>query len=138
MTFTRERNEQSITHGLADYPGEKYTNATGIPALIEQRFVNLQTLILILTSYECSTEEGFKSSSFIPDVVLSNDFSKTPFQRAYKFEGSLWDAYERYPGRLQRIQATMVGFANMRPHQSRLEGWSYFSMHHLVTAELST
>jgi hypothetical protein len=69
-----------------------------------------------------STDDVYRASSFLGDFVLSNDKALAPFQRAYKFEKSLWDFLAAYPGHLQRIQAAMVAWATLQPQQDNLKG----------------
>jgi hypothetical protein len=58
----------------------------------------------------------------LPDVVFSGDYSKTSFQRALNFDGSMWEFFEKYPGYLQRIQMAMVGFIGTQPQQKLFKG----------------
>ncbi|EIN13035.1 S-adenosyl-L-methionine-dependent methyltransferase [Punctularia strigosozonata HHB-11173 SS5] len=108
QSLVEKRNEKVLGHGISNVQGEKYVGSNGIPALVEQ-----------------CTDEVFKSSSYIPDVVLSNDFSKTPFQRALNFDGTMWEFFEKYPGYLQRIQMAMVGFISTQPQQKLFKGFDW-------------
>lgn len=88
--------------------------------------VSVQSSI-ILTALECSNffpsvDEVFKSSSRISHVAAVNDYSKTPFQCAMQYNGSMWEFFEKYPGYLQRIQMAMVGFSHLQPHQQMISG----------------
>jgi hypothetical protein len=69
-----------------------------------------------------STDEVFKSSAFLPSVVLSNDFSKTSFQKALQFNGTMWEFFEKNPGYLQRIQMAMVAWTKLQPQQKLFKG----------------
>ena len=80
-----------------------------------------------IDSSECSshchpsTEEVFKSASYLPDVVLSNT-SKTAFSQAHNYDGKVWDAYRQYPSRLQRFGMILTGYDNARPQNRLFKG----------------
>lgn len=56
--------------------------------------------------------------------MLSGDFSKTAFQRAFGYDGPTWEARKARPGRLRRFQMVMVGIsaANLHNHMRADEG----------------
>ncbi|EIN04073.1 S-adenosyl-L-methionine-dependent methyltransferase [Punctularia strigosozonata HHB-11173 SS5] len=103
-----QRRDKPIVNGITNIQGEKYVGTDGITALLEQ-----------------NADEVYKASAYIPDTVLSNDWSKTPFQRAFNLEKSIWDFYEEYPAHLQRIQIAMEGFVGVRPQLKLLKGFDW-------------
>lgn len=52
----------------------------------------------------------FKSSAIFADMVLANDYSKTPFERAMSWEGSGYQFWEAYPGRSRRLRKALDVF----------------------------
>ncbi|KAF8520309.1 S-adenosyl-L-methionine-dependent methyltransferase [Gautieria morchelliformis] len=101
-------NSANMGYGVSNVQGEKYLNTSGVPALVEQ-----------------CTDEVFKSSAFLPSVVLSNDFSKTSFQKALQFNGTMWEFFEKNPGYLQRIQMAMVAWTKLQPQQKLFKGFDW-------------
>ncbi|KAE9386492.1 S-adenosyl-L-methionine-dependent methyltransferase [Gymnopus androsaceus JB14] len=93
---------------VSNVAGDKYTDTNGVAALIDQ-----------------CVDEVFKSSSRISHVAAVNDYSKTPFQCAMQYNGSMWEFFEKYPGYLQRIQMAMVGFSHLQPHQQMISGFDW-------------
>jgi hypothetical protein len=78
--------------------------------------------VLLSADILISTDEVFKSAAFLPDVVLANDFSRTSFQRALQFDGTLWEFFEENPGYLQRVQMAMVAWKKLQPQQATFKG----------------
>ncbi|KAF9492857.1 S-adenosyl-L-methionine-dependent methyltransferase [Pleurotus eryngii] len=107
-SLRKQREGGTKGHGVTNVQGDKYTGTNGISALVEQ-----------------CTDEVFKSSAHLPDIVLSNDYSKSAFQTALQFDGSMWEFFEKNPGYLQRIQMAMVAWTNLRPHQANLKGFEW-------------
>ncbi|KAJ8519754.1 hypothetical protein ONZ45_g3358 [Pleurotus djamor] len=103
-----QRQGTSTGHGVTNVQGERYQASSAIPALVHQ-----------------CTDEVFKASSFLPDVVISNHYSKSAFQRALNFDQSMWEFFEKNPGYLQRIQGAMVAWKSLRPHQTNLKGFEW-------------
>lgn len=77
-------------------------------------------------------EENLKAAAFFPDVVLSDDYSKTAWQRAFRSEKTLWESWRGEPGRTTRLQMAMVGLSNMRPHHELQDGMSNFQLRVLI------
>jgi len=108
IAIAKEKISRPVDGTADNVQGQKYTDTSGVVALVEQ-----------------CTDEVFKSSAYTPDVFLSKDYSKTPFQRALKFDGSMWEFFEKYPGYLQRIQMAMTGFSKLQPHQQAFTGFEW-------------
>ncbi|KAF8887615.1 S-adenosyl-L-methionine-dependent methyltransferase [Infundibulicybe gibba] len=94
-------------HGISNVQGGKYPSHTTVAGLI-------------------STDEVFKSSSFLPEVAFANDTSKTAFQLAHQFDGSIWEFLEMYPRYLQHVQMAMVSWNRLYPQElsSQEFNWS--------------
>ncbi|KAF8889653.1 S-adenosyl-L-methionine-dependent methyltransferase [Infundibulicybe gibba] len=103
-----KRENPTKQHGISNVQGDKYSSTAAVAALVDQ-----------------CTDEVFKASSFLPEVALANDTSKTPFQLALQFDGSLWEFFEKYPGYLQRIQMAMVSWTKLQPQQLNFQGFNW-------------
>jgi hypothetical protein len=89
----------------------------------------LDTLTYILTSAR-SLDEAFKSSAYLPETLLDPDFAhssdanKAALNKAFKWEGDMWNWYETPENRLRlaRFGAAMSGLRNMSSPNAILEG----------------
>ncbi|KAF8887585.1 S-adenosyl-L-methionine-dependent methyltransferase [Infundibulicybe gibba] len=106
------RENSTNRHGISNVQGDKYSGSTASVAAVVDH----------------CTDEVFKASSFLPEVAFANDASKTPFQLALQFNGSIWEFFEKYPGYLQRIQMTMVSWTKLQPQQLSLQGFDWSSL----------
>lgn len=83
---------------------------------------------------ECrSTDQVFKSSSFLADAMLDPDFAnsfegnKTPFNKAYKTDLATFDWLDQPENKadLQLFSLAMVGGTNLSPPDVVLNGMSH-------------
>lgn len=68
-----------------------------------------------------STDEIFKSSAFLPDVVFGNELNVTGFEKALG-GGSLWEFLPKNPGYLARVQLAMTSWKKLQPQQAHFKG----------------
>jgi hypothetical protein len=78
----------------------------------------------------CSLDEGFKSSSYLPETLLdpelghAHETNKTAFNKAHNVREDMWSWFERPENRsrLTRFGAAMSGLRNATPADTILEG----------------
>ncbi|KAF8870330.1 S-adenosyl-L-methionine-dependent methyltransferase [Infundibulicybe gibba] len=103
-----QKENPTKEHGVSNVQGKKYPSTAFMAALVDM-----------------CTDEAFKASSFLPDVALANDISKTSFQRALRWDDSLWDFYEKHPGYMQRFQSSMIAWTKFQPQQLTFKGFDW-------------
>ncbi|KAH9012305.1 S-adenosyl-L-methionine-dependent methyltransferase [Lactarius hengduanensis] len=97
-------------------PESKFIGTLGLTSLI--------SLIL---------DDVFKSSSYLTETLLDPEFghatepTKTALNKAFGFEGDMWDWIERPNNRLRhaRFDDAMINMTNMTPEHAILEGYAW-------------
>ncbi|KAH9054229.1 O-methyltransferase [Lactarius vividus] len=78
-------------------------------------------------------DEAFKSSSYLTEALLDPEFghatepTKTALNKAFKFEGDMWNWFEGPNNRLRlaRFGSAMTNVTNMTPEDSIFEGYAW-------------
>ncbi|KAF8870322.1 hypothetical protein BD779DRAFT_1681279 [Infundibulicybe gibba] len=104
-----KKDNPTRQHGISNVQGDKYSSSNATMAAL----------------VDMSTDEVFKASSFLPEVALANDTSKTSFQLAFRYDDSLWELYEKYPGYAQRLQTSMGAWSKFQPQQLNVQGFNW-------------
>jgi hypothetical protein len=93
----------------------------------------------------CSLDEGFKSSSYLPETLLdpelghAHETNKTAFSKARNVKEDMWSWFERPENRsrLTRFGAAMNGLRNATPADTILEGSVTLCCIHCTAAYLN-
>ena len=113
-------------------PESKHIETNGITSLIDHMYellTKLSNRFQILMRFY-SLDEGFKSSSYIPETLLDPELghayesNKAAFNKAYNVKEDMWIWAEtpENKSRLVRFGAAHNGLKNMTPPETILEG----------------
>jgi len=106
---------KSVEELLAS-PESKHIGTSGIPSILESVL-----------------DEGFKSSSYLPETLLDPEFghayepNKTALNKAYNIEGDYWGWLERSDNKINfvRFGASLRGMKNLTSPNNILEGYAW-------------
>ncbi|KAL1696338.1 S-adenosyl-L-methionine-dependent methyltransferase [Schizophyllum commune] len=103
----KKRTLDNFPFGLAPVNVDRYKDTNSIRAFLDNNI-----------------DEQFKAAAYLPDSVLRGDhLIRAPVSEVFNTDEDIWGIMRRSPGRSQRLQMVMPGFANLCGYFKNLRGF---------------
>ncbi|KAI5832583.1 S-adenosyl-L-methionine-dependent methyltransferase [Schizophyllum commune Tattone D] len=105
--INKKKTLDDFPFGLAPVNADRYKDTNSIRAFLDN-----------------NTDEQFKAAAYLPDSVLRGEhLRRAPVSEVFNTDEDIWGIMRRSPGRSQRLQMVMPGFANLCGYFKNLRGF---------------